>query len=227
MSWEFRKVRPGQNVAVEAQRDPFAGPKWAPPIWHMPQGLVLLVALLRLLVRVVWFCLRHPFAVAVTAGSIWLGGRYGWPLPVALAGLVGAVLALWVVLDRGSFSRWVGGPTRSRFRLMRVYRRRWHSVMTTAGLSKTSKGREFLPRIRRVVSGPTADWVLVKMLTGQAPSAWEKATDNLAHGFGAALCRVRNGPKPGFVWVELVRHDTLADPIPALPIPDTLAAVNL
>ncbi|WP_286988238.1 hypothetical protein [Thermomonospora sp. CIF 1] len=27
MSWEFRKVKPGDNVAVEAQRDPFAAPK--------------------------------------------------------------------------------------------------------------------------------------------------------------------------------------------------------
>jgi FtsK/SpoIIIE family len=42
--------------------------------------------------------------------------------------------------------------------------------------------------------------------------------DNLAHGFGAVLCRVRTG-HPGSVVLELVRRDALALIIPALPIP--------
>jgi len=39
----------------------------------------------------------------------------------------------------------------------------------------------------------------------------------LAHAFGAQLCRIRDA-RPGVVTLELVRSDTLADPIPALPI---------
>ena len=35
MSWEFRKLGPGENVAVEAQRDPFAAPKWAPRLYSV------------------------------------------------------------------------------------------------------------------------------------------------------------------------------------------------
>jgi hypothetical protein len=38
--------------------------------------------------------------------------------------------------------------------------------------------------------------VATKMLTGQSPAAWERVCDNLAHGFGASLCRVRAGAKP-------------------------------
>ena len=72
MSWEFRKVKPGDNVAVEAQRDPFAAPKWAPPIWHMPEGLVLLVNLLRILARAVVFCLRHPIVSGAVVVAGWL-----------------------------------------------------------------------------------------------------------------------------------------------------------
>lgn len=42
--------------------------------------------------------------------------------------------------------------------------------------------------------------------------------DNLAHGFGAILCRVRTA-KAGAVVLEFVRRDALAVPIPALPVP--------
>ena len=40
---------------------------------------------------------------------------------------------------------------------------------------------------------------------------------NLAHAFGARLCRIR-AAAPGVVVLELVRADTLADPIGALPV---------
>lgn len=64
------------------------------------------------------------------------------------------------------------------------------------------------------------------MLKGQAPDAWEKVAVNLAHGFGATLVRIREGDKPGRIWVEFIRKDALATPIPSLPIPD-VAAVDL
>jgi S-DNA-T family DNA segregation ATPase FtsK/SpoIIIE len=64
------------------------------------------------------------------------------------------------------------------------------------------------------------------MLKGQAPDAWERVTANLAHGFGATLVRVRDGDRPGRIWLEFVRHDALASPIPALPVPDA-AEVDL
>ncbi|SEF92411.1 DNA segregation ATPase FtsK/SpoIIIE, S-DNA-T family [Thermomonospora echinospora] len=226
MSWEFRKVKPGENVAVEAQRDPFAAPKWAPPVWRMPEGLVLLVGLLRLLARLLAFCVRHPIAVGAAAGAGWLGVRYGWHVPALLAVLAGLGLASWAVADRPSFVRWVVRPVRSRWRGWWVYRRHWQPVLVTAGLTKMHRGREYLPTLRTVVAGPTSDRVLVVMLKGQAPDVWERAAANLAHGFGATLVRVRDGDRPGRVWLEFVRIDALASPLPALPLLDA-AAVDL
>lgn len=226
MSWEFRKVGPGENVAVEAQRDPFAAPKWAPPVWHMPEWLVLLVNLIRGLIALVVFCVRNIVPVSITAGLSWVGYRFGWQAPAWVLALVIVALVVWAVADRASFVRWVARPAVSRWRLVLVYRRHWQPVLVTAGLTKTHKGREYLPSIKRVRSGPTADRVLVQMLKGQAPDAWEKVAVNLAHGFGATLVRVRQGDKPGRIWVEFIRKDALATPIPALPIPDA-AAVDL
>ena len=83
MAWEFRKLGPGENVAVETQRDPFAAPKWAPPVWHMPEGLVLLVNAVRVLVRAVVFLVRNivPVSAVAVAGLARLRLRLDRPRP--------------------------------------------------------------------------------------------------------------------------------------------------
>lgn len=243
MAWEFRRPA-GDNVAVEAQTDPFAAPKWAPPVWHMPEGLVLLVNAVRGLLALVAFMIRNIVPVSVAGGLGWLGPRFGWPAPVAAVGLTGLALGCWAAADRASFARWVGWPVRSRWRLTRVYRRDWQPVMVTAGLSRTHRRREYLPTIVKARSGPATDRVLVRMLKGQAPDALERVTANLAHGFGSELVRIRQGtrtrwawtggalsrrvvPAPGFVWLEFVRKDALSTPILALPVADDPASVDL
>ncbi|TDD23466.1 cell division protein FtsK [Actinomadura sp. KC06] len=186
----------------------------------MPEGLVLIVNAVRVLVRTVVFLVRNIVPVSVASGLGWLGVRYGWVVPVLVLALVAAGLGVWARVDRPSFVRWVARPVRARWRRVWVYRRHWQPVLVTAGLTKVHKGREYLPSLVRVRCGPTSDRVLVRMLKGQAPEAWERVAVNLAHGFGASLVRVRDGNKPGRVWLEFVRRDALAEPIPALPIPD-------
>ena len=220
MAWEFRKLAPGENVAVETQRDPFAAPKWAPPVWHMPEGLVLIVNAVRFLVRTIVFLVRNIVPVSAASALAWLGYACGWTVPVLVLALVGVVLGTWAAADRPSFVRWIARPVQSWWRMVFVYRRHWQPVLVTAGLTKMHKGREYLPTLVRVRSGPTCDRVLVRMLKGQAPDAWERVTANLAHGFGASLVRVRDGDRPGRLWLEFVRRDALAEPIPALPVPD-------
>ncbi|TQM72271.1 S-DNA-T family DNA segregation ATPase FtsK/SpoIIIE [Actinomadura hallensis] len=220
MAWEFRKLAPGENVAVETQRDPFAAPKWAPPVWHMPEGLVLLVNAVRVLVRTVVFLVRNIVPVSAASALAWSGYAYGWTVPVLVLALVGVGLGVWAAVDRPSFVRWIARPVRSWWRMAFVYRRHWQPVLVTAGLTKTHHGREYLPSLVRVRCSPTSDRVLVRMLKGQAPDAWERVAVNLAHGFGATLVRVRDGDRPGRVWLEFVRTDALAEPIPALPVPD-------
>lgn len=190
------------------------------PVWHMPEGLVLIVNAVRILLRTVAFLVRNIVPVTVLSGLAWLGYRIGWTAPVIVLSLVVLVLSVWALVDNPSFVRWVARPARARWRLVMVYRRDWQPVLVTAGLTKVHKGREYLPSLVRVRCGPTSDRVLVKMLKGQAPDAWEQVAVNLAHGFGATLVRVRDGDRPGRIWLEFVRRDALAVPIPALPIPD-------
>ncbi|TDB86742.1 cell division protein FtsK [Actinomadura sp. 7K534] len=186
----------------------------------MPEGLVLIVNAVRFLVRAVVFLVRNIVPVSIAAGLGWLGYRYGWTVPVLVLALLAVVLGVWALVDRPSFVRWIARPVQSWWRLTFVYRRHWQPVLVTAGLTKMHKGREYLPSLVRVRSGPTCDRVLVRMLKGQAPDAWERVTANLAHGFGASLVRVRDGDRPGRVWLEFVRRDALAEPIPAFPVPD-------
>ncbi|MFI0448380.1 FtsK/SpoIIIE domain-containing protein [Actinomadura sp. 6N118] len=237
MAWEFRKVGPGENVAVEAQKDPFAAPKWAPPVWHMPEILVLLVNAVRGLVALVGFTVRNIVPVSVLGGLGWLGYAYGWRVPVLVLALVLVCLGTWVLADWDSFVRGVVRPARAKWRYLAVYRRDWQPVLVTAGLTKMHKGREYLPSIKRVRCGPTSDRVLVRMLKGQAPGSWEQVAVNLAHGFGSELVRVRQGTRnrwswadgrpvrrtvarPGSVWLEFVRKDALKTPLAALPLAD-------
>jgi DNA segregation ATPase FtsK/SpoIIIE, S-DNA-T family len=49
-------------------------------------------------------------------------------------------------------------------------------------------------------------------VTGQAPADFADRAGNLAHAFGARLCRIRD-IAPGALMLELVRHDTLAEPM--------------
>ncbi|NVI91977.1 cell division protein FtsK [Actinomadura sp. BRA 177] len=192
----------------------------------MPEGLVLLVNLVRALVRTVVFLVRNIVPVSAVAGLGWLGVRFGWLVPVLVLALVAVGLSVWAGVDRPSFVRWIARPARARWRLVAVYRRDWQPVLVTAGLTKVHKGREYLPSLVRVRCGPTSDRVLVRMLKGQAPDAWERVAVNLAHGFGATLVRVRDGDRPGRIWLEFVRKDALSVPIPALPVPDG-SAVDL
>ncbi|TDB96786.1 cell division protein FtsK [Actinomadura sp. 7K534] len=186
----------------------------------MPEGLVLIVNAVRFLVRTIVFLVRNIVPVSAASGLGWLGYAYGWTVPVLVLALVAVVLGVWAGVDRPSFVRWIARPVRSWWRLTFVYRRHWQPVLVTAGLTKMHKGREYLPSLVRVRCGPTSDRVLVRMLKGQAPDAWERVTANLAHGFGASLVRVRDGDRPGRIWLEFIRRDALAEPIPALPVPE-------
>jgi DNA segregation ATPase FtsK/SpoIIIE, S-DNA-T family len=231
MGWEFgRKTGPSENVMVPATSDPFERPKWAPPVLHMPPVIVLVYNLIGALARLVWFLARHPIEVGVAGGLGWLAYTFGWQTPALIVAVVLALLGgwavtdlvlvgfgVWTVADRWSFVRWVARPLRARWRYVRVYRANWAPVMTLSGLAFYRNAHQYLPSIKRVVCTGTTDRVLVKMLSGQAPSIWEDHTTNLAHGFEAQVCRIRTA-RPGWIWLELVRTDSLTRPIPALPI---------
>jgi DNA segregation ATPase FtsK/SpoIIIE, S-DNA-T family len=206
----------GERLAQLDNRDPFAAPVWRSPVYRTPEAVIVVVQLIRLIWRVLWFALTHPFAdaAALLVFATWLG--LGWPGITGLAVLVTAGLIGLRITQPAWFARLVATPVRDWWRWW-FYRRRWKPAMTLAGLAPEYRGRVMLPELGRVHAAGSVDLVRVGLVTGQAPAEFTARAENLAHAFEARLCRVR-GITPGMLLLELVRDDTLADPIPALPI---------
>ena len=131
--------------------------------------------------------------------------------------IVVTVLAGWRGARPVSFSRWIAGPARGKRRSW-FYRRRWGAVMTVGGLAPFYQGRILLPVLGKVASTRYTDRVAVRLVSGQSAADFADRADNLAHGFGAMLCRVRTA-RSGAVLLEFVRRDALAAVVAALPIP--------
>jgi S-DNA-T family DNA segregation ATPase FtsK/SpoIIIE len=206
----------GQLAQVD-NPDPFAPPVWRSPVYETPWAVIWTVQLIRLLWRVTWFFLTHPVLDAVLAALVWVYVWLGWPGPVALVLLVVASLVALRLLRPDWFSRFVGNPARDWWRGL-FYRRHWHAAMTLGGLAPMYRKRVLVPVLVDVRASASVDLVTVKLSTGQAPTDFADRAENLAHSFGAELCRVRE-LGPGMITLEFVRADTLADPIGALALP--------
>jgi S-DNA-T family DNA segregation ATPase FtsK/SpoIIIE len=208
----------GEQIAQVDNPDPFASPVWRSPVYRTPEPVIWLVQLLRLLMRVAWFAVRHPLvdAAAGLLAFTWL--RAGWP---GLAGLAGGVVTALVVLRvvwPAWFARLVAGPAHNRWRWW-FYRRHWRAVLMIARLAPAYRGRVVVPVLGKVTVTGCTDRVAARLVSGQSPADFAARAEGIAHGFRAHLCRVRSSG-PGAVVLELVRRDALADPMAALPIPD-------
>ena len=90
--------------------------------------------------------------------------------------------------------------------------------MTIAGAAPWYQGRIILPVLGKVTATRYTDRVYVRLVSGQSAADFAKCAENLAHGFGALLCRVRTA-RSGAVVLEFIRRDALAALVPALPDP--------
>ena len=132
------------------------------------------------------------------------------------------VLASWRFFWPSSFTRRVGAPVRGNWRAWWCYRRRWAGVMAISGVAPWYQGRVLLPVLGKVSATRYTDRVQVRLVSGQSAADVAKRAENLAHGFGAMLCRVRSA-RSGAVVLEFVRRDALALIVSALPVPDLKA----
>jgi S-DNA-T family DNA segregation ATPase FtsK/SpoIIIE len=179
---------------------------------------VILTNLARLVGRLIGWVLRHPGSACTFLLAWWLLawlGAGGLAISAAVGG--GGVL-LWRRLHVASYRRLVV----SRWRGFWLYRRCWQPAMHTCGLSVDANGREYLPRLRKVVAGEHADLVTVDMLSGQAPAQFEASTSQLAHTFTALRCRVVVD-RPGRIVLEFTHGDPLTQTVAvfeAEPDPD-------
>jgi S-DNA-T family DNA segregation ATPase FtsK/SpoIIIE len=220
MPSSFKRQVAGQPLAQVDNPDPFAVPVWRSPVYQTPHTVIWTVQLVRLIWRLAWFILRHPLLDALSALLIFTWVKLGWPGVAAMASVLvfvssAGLVALWLV-SPGSFRRWVVDPLRDWWRSW-FYRRRWTAAMTLAGLAPSYRGRVLVPVLAGVRAAGAVDLVTVRLVTGQSPDSFADRTVNLSHAFGAQLCRVRDA-SPGLATLEFVRSDTLAEPIPALPV---------
>src|SRR5712671_3667402 len=187
----------GEQLAQVDNRDPFAPPVWRSPVYRTPEPVIMIVQLVRLIWRVLWFVLTYPTVDAVAALVVvtWLG--LSWPGLVGLAAMAVVGLTGLRVLQPLWFARFVAGPVRDWLRWW-FYRRRWKAAMTLAGLAPDYRGQPMLPILGTVHRAGAVDLVRAGLVTGQAPADFEARAENLAHAFGARLCRIR-AAAPGVV----------------------------
>ena len=187
----------GEQLAQVSNPDPFAVPVWRSPVYRTPGWIIAAVQLARRPGGLIRFLVRHPLptltAAVPGAGRV----RARLARPGLLAGGVVAVLAAWRWRWRASFTRFVVVPARGRWRRWH-YRRRWAAVMTIATPRRQLPGPAAAARpgqghLHRRIT----DRVLTGIVSGQSPDDFADRADNLAHGFGALLCRVRIGPARG------------------------------
>jgi DNA segregation ATPase FtsK/SpoIIIE, S-DNA-T family len=213
----MRHLVSGEYLAQVRNPDPFAVPAWRSPVYRTPFAIVATVQAARLIGRLIRFLARHPVATTAAAALTVTWVYVGWPAVLAMATVPVMLLGLWRWRWPASFTRHIATPARGRWRAW-YYRRRWTPVMTIGRLAVTYQGRVLLPALGKVTSTGYTDRVAVTLVSGQSAADVAARADNLAHGFGAILCRVRSY-RPGAIILELVRRDTLAAIIQALPIP--------
>jgi DNA segregation ATPase FtsK/SpoIIIE, S-DNA-T family len=213
----MRPVVSGQQLAQVTNGDPFAPPVWRAPVYHTPGWLIAAAQIARTLWAILRFLARHPLAGLATLVLFEAWRLANWPGPMTLVLVAVVVLMAWRMRWPGSFTRWVHRPALSKWRRWQ-YARHWDAVMSVARLAVTHRGRVLVPVLGKVTSTGCTDLVRVRLVSGQCPADYANRIENLAHGFGAHLCRVRTA-RPGWITLELVRRDALAAIISAVPTP--------
>jgi DNA segregation ATPase FtsK/SpoIIIE, S-DNA-T family len=216
----MRRVVTGEEIAQLRNPDPFAVPAWRSPMYRTPLWIVTVVHAVRLLYRLVRFLTRHPVLLLAAVVGVVMWRITGWAGLLALAVSTTVSLAVWRRRFPASFSRLIAIPARARWRGWH-YRRRWAAVMTIGRLAPVYQGRVLLPVLGKVSATRFTDRVQVRLVSGQSAADFAARADNLAHGFGAILCRIRSA-SPGALVLEFVRRDALAVVITDVPLPATV-----
>jgi S-DNA-T family DNA segregation ATPase FtsK/SpoIIIE len=214
----MRRVVTGEQIAQIYNPDPFARPIWRAPVYQTPAGIIAMAWLARLVAWIIRMIIRHPIAAGAAAVLAFLWVCLGWIADVALVGWAVLMLVIWRCYWPSAFTRWVTAPMRGRWRAWWCYRRRWEAVMNVAGLAPWYRGRILVPVLGKVAATRYTDRVAVRLVSGQCAEDFAQRADNLAHGFGALICRIRSA-KSGALVLEFVRRDALAAIIHALPVP--------
>ncbi len=128
------------------------------------------------------------------------------------------VLVIWWHYWPVTFGRWVSHPRAEQVAGLGLPPQVGRGDDASPTWPPWYRGRIILPVLVKVTSTRYVDRVYVRLVSGQCAADFADRADNLAHGFGALLCRVRTA-RSGAVVLEFVRRDALAAVVPALPVP--------
>ena len=132
---------------------------------------------------------RHPWLAG--AGAAWSVRHLRLVATVAAAAGCTCIWAVWVWAwsPPASWPRvWAGGPGTgsrssgwcgsgcSRRWRRQMYARRWNAAMANTGLAVTWDRRTVLPELRRVACTAVGEVLTVRMVTGQVPDDYAKAS---------------------------------------------------
>lgn len=171
------------------------------------------------------------------AGTLWLLGALllalwrapMWAITLASAGgvvylvetdrlaLGVAVLVFWLVVPlvlwrvRPAWLAWLRDRYVGQALGLAIYRPRWETACIATGLGPKVAGERHVPRLVRLRRHGMVDVFTVRMCAGQTVADWRSACGGLASTFGAHTAGVSESNKPGWVFLEVIRRDPLAD----------------
>ena len=157
---------------------------WQAPMWVITLGSAGAVVYLVETERLAW---------AILLVTLWL----------ALLVLFSLIRPTWLAWLR---DRYVGQALG-----LVVYRPRWETACIASGLGPKLAGERHTPRLARLTRRGTIDVFTVRMCAGQTLADWRSACGGLASTFGAHTASVTEATKPGWVILEVIRRDPLAD----------------
>jgi hypothetical protein len=139
---------------------------------------------------------RHPVAATVAAVLILAWLNIGWLGLVLLVVWTVVVLTAWRFFWPSSFTRWIAGPARGRWRGWWCYRRRWAGVMAISEVAPWHQGRIVLPVLGEVASTRYIDRVPVRLGLASPRLIWPSARRTWRTG-SVPCCAVSAPPGPG------------------------------
>lgn len=172
----------------------------------------MVVAVLKLAVRIIWWSILFPMLSVPIVASVCAATYSHWWDGITSALLFTVALVGWRFGHPSSYHRLVTGRLWKRKRYLRIYRRRWASVMALHGLTALLDGKVLVPPLRKIRVDYSRDLLTVQMLIGQTAADWTAQSEALAHAFGAASVRVTPAA-PGWLYITVNHSDMLAAPI--------------
>jgi len=195
------------------------------PVLRLPVWLLVIWQAIKAVAWLIVTYVRYWWATGPTTGLLWLYAEYGWVGPASTAGGIAAAATGWAFGHRPSYLRFGWYPILARYRRW-TYRRRWQAAMVTAKLAVAYDGQTIIPVLKRVRCRAGSDVVTVRMVTGQIPDDFTKASERLAHTFGVRKVKAIAGTAFGTVVLVLLRGDTLHQtvaPLAVTGVPDFTA----